>query len=559
MTEEQQGFCGCLILILIVVLVGVAIRADNVAQALNIGALTLGGLVLMLWGIALLASEKGGCVTGFGTIVGLVGLAMAIVVGYFLVTGDYNKTMEWAQKTYFEQKDKKAEKSDVTPTAVVEVAKAVPTEAALAESSETPISPTEVTSSPTGEVAGEATKEANVALTEEIPGGPASTDYPGSTESVTGALELPTQEDTGAWKWLLDFDLTPERVTEALNTLRDMPDQEVGPTVEQLRAATLLTSGEHYRAALLLLADALEQGENPDTALTTYQVIGPEPTDDPFVVSAAFRVGQLENPQKLEKYYEEKSSQPERWGWFLVADQWEWNTTRHATWQGTMTERQSDLSIRFFNALRDESPFESSYHYMFILLVMTLGIKILALPLYTRSAKASVQLRRLTPQIQAIRSLYSGDSVALNQRLMELYRSNGVNIWSGCAASVVDLIFVVWALIAMGSYQPQMLLDGSKFMWVSDVTQADARILVVWGVISLILAMITGMMQQTTQQLGQSPALMSCSTIVFCVIIGVIAMQLDWPAYVFIFWTLLSLVGLIITGALMSIWLVAES
>jgi YidC/Oxa1 family membrane protein insertase len=315
-----------------------------------------------------------------------------------------------------------------------------------------------------------------------------------------------------------------------------------------LRAARKTASEEGKRAAGLLVAVALERARDLTGARATYKEIVEEAKGTPYATTATFRLRLIEHlqptPEALENIYQTVAAEPAAEGWFLGSTQWTWTTTRRAAWHALVELRADHLSFRFFAFLRAQSLFPTPYAYLFVLLALGIGIKLLELPFYVKLAAGWRQLRRLRPQIQNIQSAYRDDPQTGWQRLAALYQEAGVNPRAGCAVFVVDLIFVIWALVALSKFSPQMALDGATFWWIADVLQRDFRILALWGMLSLIQGKIN-----PVGQLGQGPQA-TCGALIGSVIFMGIIWYLQWPAYVIIFWVLLSVLGMFMNLAL---------
>jgi membrane protein insertase Oxa1/YidC/SpoIIIJ len=546
MSDEQKSLWGCIGLITIALLVGIALRSQNIKQFLVMCGEIVIGIMALVWGLSSLSED--GCLNRLWTIFcGLVTLTMVTAVGAFLITGDYERATRianWYISTPTPGSDEQAQ-VETTPTATP-----------------TPQPTPTPTATPT----------------------PVIISTPASTPAVLAA---------GDRSWLAETKVPVEKVTEALNEIWDASAPDAVQMANRLNAGLEMASVEGKYAAGLLIAATHERAEDLDAAYFAYEQVKEEAADTPYATSADVRLcflpvpeltpsaesgeeaeelNPLERLQRLkgkepkdpEEICEAILDEPDAEGWFLLSEQWLWDTTRRVASQALVDMRADDLSFRFFQFLRLQSPFPKPYAYMFILLAMTIGVKILALPLYIRTARTAIRMRRLQPEIQLIQSVHGDDPMAMQRRLAEFYQKQGLNVGSGCAVFIVDLIFVIWALVALGSFSPQLILDDAKFFWVSDVTQRNFGILLVWEVLNLLQVMITSMSQQMRQQLRQleqqwgqqfdlPTGWLSCSVVIGAVVSTGVAWYLKWPTYVFVFWILLSVLGILINGVLKAI------
>jgi hypothetical protein len=345
----------------------------------------------------------------------------------------------------------------------------------------------------------------------------------------------------GDWEWLSYAGIPAEQMTRALKQIRQLPGKEAKKTAGQLRAAWEKASKEGKHAACLLMAAALEQAGEKNLALITYRKIKKESKGLPYAKSAAFRLRLSDNPKlakpkKLESLYKDIFKQGD--GWFFVPEK-TWITPHEAA-QYLLQLHNKELSFRFFNYLRSNSPFSQAYSYLFILLVLTIGIKVLELPLYAKVMKYSNKLHELWPDIQHIRYTASGPSEAQKQT-NQLLLSHGVSPASGSAIFIVDIIFWLWAFYTLESFSPQFTLDGAKFLWTPDIMQRSIGILIAWVVISMIYNSLS-----VQARAYGSPGALAFSAFLVCTIFSVVGWFAKWQAYVFIFLMLLNTADIIL-------------
>lgn len=338
--------------------------------------------------------------------------------------------------------------------------------------------------------------------------------------------------------WLAAPAVPREAVTGALNALTAA---DAAQAAAAYSAARERASSEGRHAAGLLAGAALELANDSGRAAEVYGAVVAEAANTPYAVSAAFRRHAIEQaaapPSEADKSYEKIAAETEAEGWFRLPGGWGWTTTRRAAWQALVGLRSSYLSFRLFAFLREKSLFPPHLSYLFVLLVLGVGTKLLALPLYFKGAQFMGGLRRLQPEIEHIQRAY-GDTGDAQQRINALYREHGLNPLAGCAVVALDWIFVVWAFYALSSFAPQLALDGARFWWVADVTQRDLYIMLAWAGCSL-LALAT-----TSQWQDESAGQTSCGFLVMAAAVVAGGWYWQLPAYVFIFWSVLILVGL---------------
>jgi membrane protein insertase Oxa1/YidC/SpoIIIJ len=198
-----------------------------------------------------------------------------------------------------------------------------------------------------------------------------------------------------------------------------------------------------------------------------------------------------------------------------------------------MELRAERPSIRLFSYLQSQSVFPPEYAYLFILLVIGLAAKVLQLPLLSKSAKLSLAAPKLRPEIQRIRGLHRKDVVTMNKKIAEAYRSYGASPAAGCLKSLIELVLIIWIFVALGSYAPQLRLDGAQFLWAASVADRDLGLMAVWIVTGIFMTLISPRLSKA------NTAQLFAGTGVWLGVVAAIAWFAGVPAYLFIFSTLL--------------------
>ena len=111
-------------------------------------------------------------------------------------------------------------------------------------------------------------------------------------------------------------------------------------------------------------------------------------------------------------------------------------------------------------------------HIGWVILLMTLVIKLIILPFVFVSYKSSAKMRALKPQIDAINEKYPADKMQERQQAtMQLYQQAGVSPMSGC----LPMLFQFPVLMAMFWFLPTAIeLRGKSLFWADDPSTYDA-------------------------------------------------------------------------------------
>ena len=112
-------------------------------------------------------------------------------------------------------------------------------------------------------------------------------------------------------------------------------------------------------------------------------------------------------------------------------------------------------------------------NYGWIILILTVFIKLLIFPFTYKSYLSMAKMRLLKPELDAINQKFPNreDAMKKQQAMMELYRRAGVSPMGGC----LPLLFQFPVLIAMFRFFPASIeLRGEHFLWAQDLSSYDS-------------------------------------------------------------------------------------
>jgi len=110
-------------------------------------------------------------------------------------------------------------------------------------------------------------------------------------------------------------------------------------------------------------------------------------------------------------------------------------------------------------------------NYGVAIILLTLGIKILFIPLTQRSFRSMREMQKLQPQMAKIRERFKDDSEQMNKEIMELYRRHKVNPLGGCLPMVLQIPVFIGLYQAL---QNSVELRHAPFMlWINDLSAPD--------------------------------------------------------------------------------------
>jgi len=105
------------------------------------------------------------------------------------------------------------------------------------------------------------------------------------------------------------------------------------------------------------------------------------------------------------------------------------------------------------------------------ILLVTVIIKLLMFGVANKSFKSMRRMKKLTPQIERIKELYSEDKARLNQEIMELYKKEKVNPVSGCLPLLaqIPVFFSIYKVL----YVTIEMRHAPFYGWILDLSAPD--------------------------------------------------------------------------------------
>lgn len=125
------------------------------------------------------------------------------------------------------------------------------------------------------------------------------------------------------------------------------------------------------------------------------------------------------------------------------------------------------------------------------IIVLTLAIKGIFWPIQTKATVSMRKMQEVQPKMKAIREEFKDNPQVMNAKIMELYRTEGVNPVSGCLPLLLQMpVFIALFAALNGAVE----LRQESFLWIADLTRPDTvATLFGFGIHPLILVQ-TGLM-----------------------------------------------------------------
>ena len=180
-----------------------------------------------------------------------------------------------------------------------------------------------------------------------------------------------------------------------------------------------------------------------------------------------------------------------------------------------------------------------TYHHMvanwgWAIIVLTVIINIVLFPLRLSSMKSALKMQKLQPQINVIKTKYSGKIRNLkpgdraskmeltqqqNQEIGVLFKREGANPVGGCLPMLIQFPFLIAFYTMLGS---AIELRHAHWFWLRDLSSLDA-----YHVLPILIIVTTLAVQKMTPQAGMDPAQQKMMTFMMPVMLGVISWNLS--------------------------------
>ena len=147
--------------------------------------------------------------------------------------------------------------------------------------------------------------------------------------------------------------------------------------------------------------------------------------------------------------------------------------------------------LRFLN--------DYTHNYGLTIVLLTIGIKMLFVPLQYKSYKSMKQMQVIQPKVAAVQEKFKDDRDRLNKELIKLYRDHKVNPVGGCLPMVLQMpVFVALFNIL---YMTIDLRQAPLGLWITDLSVQDPYYVlpIVMGVTMVIQQKITPTTMDPTQ------------------------------------------------------------
>jgi len=165
---------------------------------------------------------------------------------------------------------------------------------------------------------------------------------------------------------------------------------------------------------------------------------------------------------------------------------------------------------------------------------LTVVVNIALYPLTFTSIQQMSALQRIQPRLLELQKKYKDDPKRLQQELMDLYRSEGVNPFGGCLPVLLKVPFFLALFFVLQSKDFIALMgETSSFLWISNLAKPDPTYLM-----AILIGVSTWLSQRAMPSSpGQGQAVMMVMPLMIAFI------SVAFPAGVQLYWLVSNLMG----------------
>lgn len=181
-------------------------------------------------------------------------------------------------------------------------------------------------------------------------------------------------------------------------------------------------------------------------------------------------------------------------------------------------------------------------NYGIAIILLTLLVRALLWPLVQKSNNSMRKMQKIQPKMKELREKYKDDQQELSMRMMELYRTEGVNPLGGCLPMLLQ-IPIFFAMYSV--FDSAVELRHVSFLWAKDLAQPDAIGPEIFGLQLHPLIIMMTILMVLQQKMTPSQMEPMQQKIMMAVPIIMLVMLYWLPSGLTLYWTISQAVSII--------------
>jgi len=144
---------------------------------------------------------------------------------------------------------------------------------------------------------------------------------------------------------------------------------------------------------------------------------------------------------------------------------------------GTLFGALVDGMIAILNGLYNLTAMVGVASYGLAIILLTCIVKILLYPLNYKQMQSMLAMQKIQPLLKEIQEKYKKDPQKMQQKMMEIYREQGINPMSGCLPLLIQLPIIIalyrGLLNLLKSTDPHKL----HFLWINNLGESVTHLI----------------------------------------------------------------------------------
>jgi len=161
-----------------------------------------------------------------------------------------------------------------------------------------------------------------------------------------------------------------------------------------------------------------------------------------------------------------------------------------------------------------------AYNWGWAIIIITVLFNLILLPTRFMMMKSSLKMMRIQPKVDALKKRYANLKVndprrtEMNAEMMELYKSEGVNMYGGCLPMLLQMpLFFAYFRVLQNAVE----LRQAHWFWLPDLSSPDP-----WHILPVLIIISMFLVQYITPSPGMDPTQRRMMAIVMPVFMGFI-------------------------------------
>ena len=168
--------------------------------------------------------------------------------------------------------------------------------------------------------------------------------------------------------------------------------------------------------------------------------------------------------------------------------------------------------------------------YGLAIIIMTILIKLILSPLTAKQIASTRAMSRIQPKMKELQARYKDDKVTLNQKMSELYKSEGVNPLAGCLPLLIQMPIMIGIFYGIRDFQ---YAGPSAFLWMQSIADPDP-----YYILPILSALTTFIQSKQTMPPSDNP---QGKIMLYFMPLFIGYISLKFPAGLVLYWVVMNI------------------